>query len=135
MDLEKEEDAPDEDLVRNPYLVQLGNNITRARKALGLTHEGVRKRTKTTGTNLFLIETGLRDTRVSSLKALAAALETTPQALLPKADGDEPEQLDFKDPQMVHRAVIKRLSLMAVELDELRDIMKALASQAAGTPD
>ncbi|MGI4802663.1 MAG: helix-turn-helix domain-containing protein [Janthinobacterium lividum] len=132
MATDEEERDLDDGHVPNPYLVQLGLNIRKARRLLGLTHEGVRKRIKTTGTNLFLIETGLRDTRVSSLRTLASALETTPQALLPREDETELEKPDFKHPKTVHRAIARRLTLLTVEMEELKEMLRTLE---ANTPD
>ncbi|MGI4796143.1 MAG: helix-turn-helix domain-containing protein [Janthinobacterium lividum] len=128
----EQEEAPEGELNRHPYLVQLGINISRVRKALGLTQEGVKKRAQTTGLNLFLIETGLREARILTLKTLADALETTPQALLPKEGDADIEALDFRNPKTIHRALSKRLSMLAVEIEEMREILKEL--EAKGEP-
>ena len=60
----------------------LGANLRDARKKLGLTQEEVAERSGVHPTEVSRIEAGKRDPRVSTLKRLAVAVETTPGQLL-----------------------------------------------------
>jgi transcriptional regulator with XRE-family HTH domain len=60
----------------------LGTNLRRARKRLGLTQEQVAERSGVHPTEVSRIEAGKRDPRVSTLLRLARAVEARPGELL-----------------------------------------------------
>lgn len=60
----------------------LGSNLRRARKRLGLTQEQVAERSGVHATEVSRIEAGKRDPQVSTLEKLAKAVELPPGRLL-----------------------------------------------------
>jgi transcriptional regulator with XRE-family HTH domain len=61
---------------------ELGGNVRRARKRLGLSQEQVAQRSGVHATEVSRIEAGERDPRVSTVERLAKAAEIRPGELL-----------------------------------------------------
>ena len=61
----------------NPLLTQLGKRIAARRRARGWSQERLAERADLSANAVGRIELGLADLRVSTLEALAAALETS----------------------------------------------------------
>jgi DNA-binding XRE family transcriptional regulator len=66
----------------DPRVAGLGENLRRARTALGLTQEEVAERSGVHATEVSRIEAGKRDPKVSTLMRLAKAVEVPPGVLL-----------------------------------------------------
>lgn len=63
-------------------MADLGGNLRRTRKQLGLTQEQVAERSGVHATEVSRIEGGKRDPKVSTLERLARALKVEPGRLL-----------------------------------------------------
>lgn len=65
-----------------PGMADLGTNLRKARKKLGLTQEQVSERSGVHVTEVSRIESGKRDPQVSTVRRLASAVEISAGELL-----------------------------------------------------
>ena len=108
-----------DDVPRDPYLVALGRNITAARLMLKMPRLTMAELANITPASASLIELGMRNASINTLRKIAETLKTTPAALLP--DGKDGMTLQLFVPDL-SEAIDKFRGIME-HSKELRSVM------------
>ncbi len=125
----------DKDGPKDPYLVEIGENIAIARQTKGMTRQQLAEAADLTALSTTLIEAGMRNMSINTLRKIAEALKTTPAALLPDGKNGAGAVLiapDMKDAIRVSNSIIANVKEMATVAKGLQELV-VRAEQVQGS--